>query len=276
MNPEPAHNKLSIIALRLFLSNEKTRYEEGENLLHTLSEMMSQTDDYSFENGIIGFGWLVAYLHYQQYIDINSDEILEEVDDQVYKYTIQVIASQKDHINSLLEIVDYSIIRHLNKNPHELHYRRFIHYECINLIFDILMYYLEINLNKKALTPQELRNCSKTLLKFSFCLEYIQKAEWNKALLKYLVKIIAIIEQHHDRNNYPYEDLLILLLTAKQRNYSLAENKILDLILSCTTYSNHFILDFLKSSSLNLEDLKDHELIFLLTNYHTVPLSVYS
>ncbi|AZB19194.1 hypothetical protein EG352_16135 [Chryseobacterium indologenes] len=274
MNSGLTDNGLAIIALRLFLSNERSQFGEGESILNTIAESISQSDDYSFENGIIGFGWLVAYLHYQEYIDIDSDEILEDVDDQVYKYTLQIISNSKDETDTLLEIVNYSLIRHLNKNPQELHYRKFIHYECINLIFDIFTHYLEISLNKKNIDPTELHNCCKILLKISYCLEYIKKTEWKKTLLQQLVKIIHHLELNFNKNNYPYEDLLILLLTAKQRKYKLAENKILDLILSCTTFSNHFILDTFKKPIVHHADLQDHELLFLLTNYNIDSFSV--
>ncbi|MBV8326861.1 hypothetical protein [Chryseobacterium sp.] len=268
MNSELTNNKLSISTLRLFLNNEKSQFKKGEDFLCTLAGTLSDLDDYSFERGITGFGWLVSYLHYHHYIGIDSNKILEDIDDQIYRYTLHIIASSKDETETLLEIFSYALIRHLDRNPHDVHYQKYIHHECITLIVNIFTYYLKTSLSKKNLSLKEFHNCCKILLKLSFCLEYIKKTEWNLAFKKYLINITSFIRQNYDQNSYPYEQLLILLLAAKQRKEDLAETKILELIFSCTSYSGHFILDILKNRSLNTEGLKDHELIFLLTNYN--------
>ena len=58
MNSGLTDNGLAIIALRLFLSNERSQFGEGESILNTIAESISQSDDYSFENGIIDLaGW---------------------------------------------------------------------------------------------------------------------------------------------------------------------------------------------------------------------------
>ncbi|QWT84561.1 hypothetical protein KBP46_13705 [Chryseobacterium sp. PCH239] len=275
MNSGFTNNGLSIKALRIFLSNEMSRFTEGEEILTIIAEkVISETDNYGFEEGITGFGWLIAYLHYCHYITINSDEILEDVDDQVYKYTIYTISNQKEDIHTLLGLVDYFTIRHLNKNPQEILYRKLIHYECINLIFDLFKVYLEKCLNKKKLTLQELTNCCRILLKFSFCLQHIKQHQWNNILIKYLVYLISFIKEKYNKKTIPYEELYILLLITKQGGYTLAENIIIEMILlNHPDNTNHFILNLIKNTYQKPENLSDNELLFTLTNYNFLQLT---
>ncbi|MDV2447808.1 hypothetical protein CMU93_09890 [Elizabethkingia anophelis] len=189
-------------ALLLFLSADEKNKHKGQELLNTISEEVSTSTDYSFETGITGFGWLIAFLHKERLIDIDSDDILEDFDDQIYKLTIQELSDQNTDIGTLLGLIDYHTIRHRNKNFNEQYFRKFLHQECINLIVEKLNTFIGYYISKKELTQAQIENSCKILLKFSYLSNYINNKIINDQLpgqLHYFIK-------HTQRNLQPYNN----------------------------------------------------------------------
>ncbi|AMR41980.1 hypothetical protein HZP39_11135 [Elizabethkingia anophelis] len=195
-------NGLSGNALLLFLSQEKKNRNEGLKLLNIISEEITTSKDYSFDTGITGFGWLVAFLHQEKLIDIDSDDILEDFDDQIYKLTLQELSDQNTNIDTLLGFIDYHIIRHRNKNFNEQHYRKFIHQECINLIVEKLSILIDYYISIKELSQVQIENCCDILLKFSYLSNYIN----NKIINDQLPGQLYYFIKHTQINLQPYNN----------------------------------------------------------------------
>lgn len=249
---------LSGRALRLFLSDNVEHVAKGKQLLSHISEYISKSEDYSFETGIVGFGWLVAFLYQEKLLEINSDEILEDFDDQIYRITIAEVAKNDLDIPVLLGLMNYHIIRHRNKNPNEIYFRKFVHSECLNLIVAKVFEFI----NKKVFSEQLLENESKTLclilLKCSYCFEYFRHKDMEM-LIQYIAPLIVYFEKQKNKENKYKKELSLLYYTTINRNYTLFGNRIYAL---CKDKS--ISLDLF--TKLNVRELNDVDLIFFLTN----------
>jgi len=215
-------NGLSGEVLLLYLSADEKNKHKGQKLLNTISEEISTSADYSFETGVTGFGWLVAFLHQEKLIDIDSDDILEDFDDQIYKLTLQELSDQNNNIGTLLGLIDYHIIRHRNKNFNEQHFRKFLHQECINLMVEKLSTLIDYYISQKELTQAQIENSSKILLKFSYISNYINNKIINDRLpgqLYYFIKHIQGNLQLH--SNFKKICLKKLRQACKNKNYEI-------------------------------------------------------
>lgn len=214
-------------ALELFLSGTPESWKKGKELLDYISENLSSYEDYSFDTGILGFGWLVAYLHQQKLIDINSDEVLEDVDDQVYKLTVKEISGNKLDIGMLLGLLDYHIIRHRNKNPDEIYYRKLIHQSCLTLLAEKCTRFMEGLLTVNVLKEDDIRTYCKFILKLSYMITYFQnKMIKDNNILQWVAFLINNFKnQKTDLVKYS-EELGCLMIAMKNRGYSGMQNEI--------------------------------------------------
>lgn len=122
------------------------------------------SNEFGFDFGLVGMGWLVAYLVQINYIDADQDEIVEDLDDNIYKLSLKAVATEKVSIRELLHLCTYYQQRLIyESNAH--FYRRFPLFECIKLLIDKLSMFLKGEVNMHA--PSLLYNTD-ILLKFSF------------------------------------------------------------------------------------------------------------
>ncbi|WP_278553376.1 hypothetical protein [Elizabethkingia bruuniana] len=213
-------NGLSGDALILFLSPEKKNRDEGLKLLNIVSEEITTSTDYSFDTGITGFGWLVAFLHQERLIDIDSDDILEDFDDQIYKLTLQELSEQNMDINTLLGFIDYHIIRHRNKNFNEQQFRKFLHQECINLMVEKLNTLIGYYISQKELTQKQIENSCKILLKFSYLSNYINNKIISDQLPDQLYHFIKYTQNNlQPDSNLKKQSQKRLWQAVKNKNY---------------------------------------------------------
>jgi hypothetical protein len=59
-----------------------------ENILNDIIENLGGLTNYTFSNGLVGFGWAIEWLSQNDLIQENTNEYLDEMDDEVYKEVI--------------------------------------------------------------------------------------------------------------------------------------------------------------------------------------------
>lgn len=120
-----------------------TKYEESaKQLLDELSENIGAVEELGFENGLAGIGWAIEFLAQNNYITANTNEILEDIDDVLYK---NIAYTKSDNIslnNGALGKGLYFLKRFLSKNPGTLRYRTLCQQECLVLITDEIANFL--------------------------------------------------------------------------------------------------------------------------------------
>lgn len=87
----------------------------ADDLLDNVFINMEASIPTNFENGLAGIGWGIEYLIQNNFSDGNSDEILEEVDDKIYKLLNENNIHSFDLDNGLTGYLFYLIYRLKNK-----------------------------------------------------------------------------------------------------------------------------------------------------------------
>lgn len=146
-----------------------SKVDQGSSnaLLDRWAEEVTTINNYTFDNGVTGLGWLIAFLIQKEHIGGNVDEILEDVDDNIYKFTIKSILSEPTNVDQLLELVTFYQQRFTDGIANHNFYRKFSHFECMKLLTEKLNAFLsEVPVNDENL-------CTKIniLLKYSYLAE---------------------------------------------------------------------------------------------------------
>lgn len=203
MNTGKALNTYTILS-RFLLSDDDSLSNE---LLDSWTNEVVLKSDYDFENGIIGLGWLLAFLAQKGKLEGDIDDILYDVDDNVYKITIKAVLEDQFDIDELLTLVNYYGQRLEHKEPSRHFYRNFPHFECMKLLLGKLnTYLLSTPLDKKTICIK-----SDILLKYSYLLKIgFVESLVEKALYKATEELINYFEHWDNKCGFEVDVLLAL------------------------------------------------------------------
>jgi len=112
--------------------------EKGNKILHDVIENISYTEDLSFKEGVLGVGWGLEWLKQSKILDINTDFVLEEVDDTIYKLVVFALDKGLSLQDGLLGKLAYYFKRLKGRSLSTHRYRYLCHQECIVILTDNL------------------------------------------------------------------------------------------------------------------------------------------
>lgn len=206
------YNKLDVYQLlSVFILNSNK--EKIEILLDDFIEEAILKDDYSFSTGLLGAGWLISFLNKQDMIDVDEDNVLYDVDDNIYKLTIKAIVSINISIDELLELISYYHQRILNKSKYYNFYRRFALFECLKLLVDKVSSIMAVDTSLSHFEK------SKILLKYSYLITTSFSENEVEVLFYKTIEELISYYQSIKPNNFKVKDieaLNYLLLTSRQ------------------------------------------------------------
>lgn len=127
-------NVFGILYNALYLQNK----DEVEIDLDALMLVAIEQDDYSFDCGLLGLGWLITFLVQLEYFELDVEEVLYDFDDNMYKLAMKAIADRESQIDHLFELIVYFQQRLQSKINYNNFYRRFSLYECLRLLIEKL------------------------------------------------------------------------------------------------------------------------------------------
>ena len=104
------------------------------NLLDSISRNIGCLTDYSFNTGVLGVAWVLEWLTQNKYLYINTNEVLEEVDDNAYNIGVHLISKSNNTIDDILGIISYLQIRIAKVSSKDLYFRLFPLIECLKLL----------------------------------------------------------------------------------------------------------------------------------------------
>lgn len=223
--------------------------EENEKLLDIFVEKAIIAEDYTFSTGLMGIGWLIAYLSYHDILQIDVDDILYDFDDNIYKITVNKITNRETKIDELINLITYYQQRLQNKSHKHNFYRKFALTECLMLLVNKLKELLEIN--DRQLSPYDL---SKVMLKVSYlAITCINEKDIEDIYYKYMENLIYHYTSNHENLTIlDMESLYYLLFSAKQyRNPYWSKS--IEGILASITIKNE-IRKILEEISLNFDN----------------------
>ncbi|WP_183574651.1 lanthionine synthetase LanC family protein [Mucilaginibacter sp. X5P1] len=116
--------------------NEEIYLLKAKSLIDELSENIGEVSQFDFKNGLTGIGWAIEWLVQNKFIDANTDEILEDIDDELYKSVIYMKSSELSVTNGTIGKALYFYRRLSARNPQTSRYRLICNQECIVLLID--------------------------------------------------------------------------------------------------------------------------------------------
>ncbi|MEO5991059.1 MAG: lanthionine synthetase LanC family protein [Ferruginibacter sp.] len=135
--------------------------ERAAILLNSIADNIADVESLNFDNGLAGIGWAIECIAQNNFLEMNTNEILEEIDDVLYK---SVLYNSDDNIslaNGLLGKFNYFLSRFKSRNQNTHRLKNIFHEECLILLTDDLNEKLlgEFGVvNKKELNKNDLLN----------------------------------------------------------------------------------------------------------------------
>lgn len=117
-------------------TNNDFYLEKGFDLLDSLTENISGVKTVDFANGLSGIGWGIEWLVQNNFLEADTDDILEEIDDLLYKSVVYASDENISLENGTLGKIAYFIKRHQNINPAKNRYKNICHEECLIILTD--------------------------------------------------------------------------------------------------------------------------------------------
>ncbi|RFM26692.1 glycoside hydrolase family protein [Deminuibacter soli] len=136
----------------------------GEQLLECIGEHISSVQNNTFGDGLAGIGWTIEWLVQHKLLEgVNTDEVLEDVDDFLYREVIYGNESDISLCNGTMGKLAYFLRREWSKNPGTNRFKHICHQECIVLLTDALADWLD-DLNLSAARESQLRDIADLLV----------------------------------------------------------------------------------------------------------------
>lgn len=108
------HGKMGISILFYHLArkhNNKIYEEYAGELIDEIYEEITSNTPVDFENGLAGIGWGIEYLVQEGFIEADTDEVLEEFDNWIFKELTYNTPNELGILNGLLGIGQYYLNR---------------------------------------------------------------------------------------------------------------------------------------------------------------------
>lgn len=140
---------LTLLLLGKYLHHE-AHIKEGLRLLEFIGEKYFESNDKNLLPGLCEFGWVVEMVHQNRLTDtINSDEVLQDLDDLLYKTLIYTTDINYDKNGLALDVLNYFHLRtnSFNRTNHPYHKAGIV--SCVTLLVDSLC----IDIRKRQLFP---------------------------------------------------------------------------------------------------------------------------
>ncbi|PSL44700.1 lanthionine synthetase-like protein [Chitinophaga niastensis] len=135
------HGKSGLAMIHFLLhqySGNVTYSEHALLLLNEVSENISAVKEAGFENGLAGIGWSIEWAAQNKMLDINTDEILEDVDAIIYKAIMYAPDKTFFLANGTLGKLFYFFKRFESRNQGQHMYKRLYLEECLVMLTDEL------------------------------------------------------------------------------------------------------------------------------------------
>jgi len=124
----------SLLSTKLY--DEKDFYSLGFSGLENIQKNIHKIKFLNRSNGLAGIGWAIEWLGQNNFIEANTNEILEDVDSILYKFISFSSDEKISFEDGIIDKIIYFLQRFNNKSISR--YKKYIHRECITYLSDDL------------------------------------------------------------------------------------------------------------------------------------------
>ena len=110
--------------------------EKAKLLLDKLSAEIADVQELNYGDGLAGIGWMVEWVKQNGFMDINTDEVLEDIDDTLYKAVLYARDKTISVCDGSLGKAAYFLKRYEGRNKDTHRYKIISHQECLVLLTD--------------------------------------------------------------------------------------------------------------------------------------------
>lgn len=108
--------------------------EKALALLDDISDNIMSVRDMGFAEGITGIGWAIQWLAENEFLDINTDEALEDIDDSLHRYITYSPDEDISVATGTLGKAIYFTKRHQSINEGTSRFKTMVNQECLVLL----------------------------------------------------------------------------------------------------------------------------------------------
>ena len=112
---------------------------KSEEAVNRLFEVAAETGSLDFGTGLTGVCWTIEWLKSNGFIDLNTDEVLGEVDNLVYRNLFSKVGKEGISVGEITGLCKYLLSRLTSRNPRTHRYIRLMHQECLLISLDVAM-----------------------------------------------------------------------------------------------------------------------------------------
>lgn len=128
---------LSLISFLLAKKLDSQEYRKiGVTHFEYVLKNIFDVENLSFSDGLVGVGWFIEWIAQNNFVDINSDDVLEDVDDVIYKLATFHRNDSLDLNAGKTGLFLYLYQRLKAENPHKYPYRTLAMKECTLLLMN--------------------------------------------------------------------------------------------------------------------------------------------
>ncbi|MFD0763261.1 lanthionine synthetase LanC family protein [Mucilaginibacter lutimaris] len=126
-----------LVYFKLHVITHDPRYKaSGLMMLDQLSEQVAAVERADFRDGMAGIGWLIEWLAQNKHIEADTNELLADMDDELYKSVLYNVHPSNASIGQFTGRGLYFYRRLLSKNKNSSRYRMLCLRECLTLMTD--------------------------------------------------------------------------------------------------------------------------------------------
>jgi hypothetical protein len=128
---------LCIAAFLYYRNTGKTIWnEEAMLLLDEVCENIGTVQQMDFATGLPGIGWALEWIVQNNFVEANTDDVLESLDDELFKATIYSKTENLSLETGAIGLALFFYKRLMAQNPYTSRYRKVYIIECLVLLID--------------------------------------------------------------------------------------------------------------------------------------------
>lgn len=129
-------------AILLYLLSRNLEYNHLTDIalmrLNDISDQIAQIESLSFSDGLAGIGWAIEWAAQNNFLEANTDEILEDIDDTLYKSVVYIPSENISLATGVLGKLLFFFARYKSRNLGSHRLKNIAHEECLVLLTDDL------------------------------------------------------------------------------------------------------------------------------------------